>query len=628
MNAPLHNDLTPWVEANQAYLLSELARLKACIAGKDGSERPTAIHPPAAIDQLALSFGLSEFERDVLLVLAGVALDPGFAADWEAQFGHSQVTFQQVLATLPEPHWSAVAPSGPLRHWRLVTVAGTETLTSAPLYLDERILHYIAGIDEMDAGLRPAVTALVVPRLMAAAHDKAVHEAVSFFRSERADRPMVMLSGDDAEAQADVAAAIARGLDLAGWSLHSDAIPTDPHDRAALAICLTREAVLSGALFLLDGTSAQTQDLADRLLAPVVIQNARAHSGTRPALNLRIERPDAPGQRALWTMALGRQAVAHRQWINDIGNRHRLSARQVERVAAQLVHRNVAAARQELSVQTALSDSGPSALIRKIDPRAEISDLILPETQLRMLEQISTHLKHQTQVFEEWGFGAKTARGRGIAALFWGGSGTGKSMAAEVIARDQDRDLYRIDLSAVVDKYIGETEKNLRRVFDVGQQTGAVLLFDEADALFGKRSEVKDSHDRYANIGVSYLLSRIEDYSGLAVLTTNHKSALDPAFLRRLRFVVQFPFPDAQERARIWQAVLPAQLPQTEGIDVQMLARLSVPGGVIRNIALSAAFLAAEANAPLSMAHLFRAAHLDAIKRDVALSETETRGWL
>src|SRR5262249_9566024 len=182
-------------------------------------------------------------------------------------------------------------------------------------------------------------------------------------------------------------------------------------------------------------------------------------------------------------------------------------------------------------------------------------------------------------------------RGLGISALFAGPSGTGKTMAAEVLAADLELDLYRIDLSQIVNKYIGETEKNLRRVFDAAEAGGAVLLFDEADALFGKRSEVKDSHDRYANIEVSYLLQRMESYRGLAILTTNIKPALDEAFLRRLRFIVQFPFPDAAHRAEMWRRAYPHRTP-VGTLDFTRLARFSIAGGHIRNIALHAAFFA------------------------------------
>src|SRR6266699_1265714 len=176
-------------------------------------------------------------------------------------------------------------------------------------------------------------------------------------------------------------------------------------------------------------------------------------------------------------------------------------------------------------------------------------------------------------------------------------------MAAEVIANDLKLNLYRIDLSAVVSKFLGETEKNLRKLFDAAETGGAILFFDEADALFGKRSEFKDSHDRYANIEINYLLQRMESYRGLAVLATNMKGALDPAFLRRIRFVINFPFPDASHRAEIWRRVFPPRTP-TDGLDPTVLARLNIAGGNIRNIALNAAFLAAEAGEPVGMRHI------------------------
>ncbi len=199
-------------------------------------------------------------------------------------------------------------------------------------------------------------------------------------------------------------------------------------------------------------------------------------------------------------------------------------------------------------------------------------------------------------------------------------------MAAEVLANELRLDLYRIDLSQVVSKYIGETEKNLARVFEAAEGAGAILLFDEADALFGKRSEVKDSHDRYANIEVSYLLQRMESYRGLAILTTNIKSALDPAFLRRIRFVVQFPFPDAVLRAEIWRRIFPPETP-TDGLDVYRLAQLNIPGGSIRNIALRAAFLAADAAEPVRMNHLLAAARSEYSKIEKPLTELEIGGW-
>jgi SpoVK/Ycf46/Vps4 family AAA+-type ATPase len=210
--------------------------------------------------------------------------------------------------------------------------------------------------------------------------------------------------------------------------------------------------------------------------------------------------------------------------------------------------------------------------------------------------------------------------------LFTGEPGTGKTMAAEVIARELDLLLYKIDLSAVVSKYIGETEKSLRRLFDAAEDGGAILFFDEADALFGKRSEVKDSHDRYANIEINYLLQRMEAYRGLAILATNMKGALDNAFLRRLRFVVNFPFPGPTERLAIWQKVFPEQTPLAT-IDFQRLAKLNLTGGSIHNIALHAAFLAAQGGGRVTMQHLLEAARTELRKLEKPINEAELR-WL
>jgi hypothetical protein len=265
-------------------------------------------------------------------------------------------------------------------------------------------------------------------------------------------------------------------------------------------------------------------------------------------------------------------------------------------------------------------------LAQRIDPDAGWADLVLPPPQLAMLRQVAAQVRWRTRVYDDWGFAAGGGRGRGISALFAGPSGTGKTMAAEVLARELRLDLFRIDLSAVVSKYIGETEKNLRRVFAAAERGGAVLLFDEADALFGRRTEVKDSHDRFANIEISYLLQRMEAYRGLAILTTNQRRAIDDAFLRRLRFVVEFPFPGSSERASIWRHVLAGVVP-TEALDHERLAQLAIAGGSIRNVALGAAFLAADEGTPLRMDHILRAARSEYAKLERSLTQAELDGW-
>jgi SpoVK/Ycf46/Vps4 family AAA+-type ATPase len=265
-------------------------------------------------------------------------------------------------------------------------------------------------------------------------------------------------------------------------------------------------------------------------------------------------------------------------------------------------------------------------LAQRIKAAATWDDIVLPPAELRLLGAIAAHVRQRAKVYEQWGFSKRGARGLGISAVFAGASGTGKTMAAEVIAAELKLDLYRVDLSQVVSKYIGETEKNLRRIFDAAEEGGAVLLFDEADALFGKRSEVKDSHDRYANLEVSYLLQRMEAYRGLAILTTNVRHALDPAFLRRLRFIVEFPFPGPVERAEIWRRIFPPDTPR-QGIDFGRLAKLNVPGGVIRNIALNAAFVAADLGEPVRMGHIKSAAEIELVKLERSLTEASLGDW-
>jgi len=258
---------------------------------------------------------------------------------------------------------------------------------------------------------------------------------------------------------------------------------------------------------------------------------------------------------------------------------------------------------------------------------AQWDDLVLPAPQKKVLHQMAAQLRHRLQVYETWGFSERGRRGLGLSALFCGSSGTGKTWAAEVLAAELKLDLYRIDLSAVVSKYIGETEKNLKQVFDAAENGGVLLLFDEADALFGKRADVKDGRDRYANIEVGYLLQRMENFGGLAILTTNLKASLDKAFQRRLRFIVDFPFPDAAQREAIWERIFPANTP-TKDLDLKRLAQLNMSGGSIRNIALNAAFLAADAGLPIEMDHVLQATQLEAIKTERPLGQTEIRGWV
>jgi SpoVK/Ycf46/Vps4 family AAA+-type ATPase len=262
------------------------------------------------------------------------------------------------------------------------------------------------------------------------------------------------------------------------------------------------------------------------------------------------------------------------------------------------------------------------ALAQRIDAKATWDDIVLPPAEETLLRQIVAHVEGRQTVYDEWGFRNRMNRGLGISALFAGPSGCGKTMAAEVIANELGLTLHRIDLSSVVSKWVGETEKNLQQLFNAADDANGILCFDEADALFGKRTEVQQSQDRFANIEINFLLMRLEAYRGLAILTTNMKTALDPAFLRRLRFIVNFPFPGPDERRVIWQRVFPAKTP-TQGLDVDRLARLTLTGGSVHNVALAAAFLAAKRGSPVTMPIVFEAAKTEMRKIEKPVHEAD-----
>jgi ATP-dependent 26S proteasome regulatory subunit len=272
----------------------------------------------------------------------------------------------------------------------------------------------------------------------------------------------------------------------------------------------------------------------------------------------------------------------------------------------------------------AQSNQKLGALARKLARRRAWADLILPDNSVAQLRELCAQMKHRGLVFDEWGFGYRLAARTGLCALFYGPSGTGKTMAVEVVAGELQLDAFKIDLSTVVSKYIGETEKNLSRIFQEAENSNAVLFFDEADALFGKRSEVKDAHDRYANIEINYLLQRIEEFDGMVVLATNLRKNIDEAFFRRMNFAVEFPFPEEADRYRIWQRHFPDAAPVADDVDFNFLAgRVNVAGGNIKNIVVNAAFLAAENSGVIHMRHLVRASKREYEKLGRVCTEME-----
>ncbi len=658
MNAGTHDS---WLQANQRYLMAALAVVRCALdrhaARAQGNadvpapdeateealrEAAAALPAPSALEILCTAFHLSPFERDVLLLCAGVELDSNFGAHCAAVQGDGRrayPTFSLALAAIPHAHWSALAPGAPLRRWQLIELSGPEGLVLAPLRIAERVLHFLAGVPELDERLRPLVERLPEPDELAPSQSAVVRRIADLWSGAGAARvaPVVQLCGADPAGRRAVAAAACRRVGLQLHGLRQLDIPAPAAERETLARLWEREALLSNSALLVDAEEAEAPDGA-RTLLPflentqgflLVCRREPLRLPARPVIRFEVPRLTAAEQKALWQRALGDRFHQLNGRVDTVVAQFHLGPRGIEAACAELrATADDKEHRCERLWDACRAQARPRLddLAQRLEPVATWEDLVLPEAQLRILHEITIHVRQRARVYDHWGFAAKSQRGLGISTLFCGPSGTGKTLAAEILAGELRLDLYRIDLSQVVNKYIGETEKNLRRVFDAAEEGGAVLLFDEADALFGRRSEVRDSHDRYANIEVSYLLQRMEAYGGLAILTTNMKEALDPAFLRRIRFVVQFPFPDAAQRAEIWRRIFPADTP-TEGLDPTRLSRLNAAGGTIRNVALNAAFLAAEANEPVRMSHLRSAARTEYAKLEKPLTETEIGGW-
>jgi SpoVK/Ycf46/Vps4 family AAA+-type ATPase len=653
-------DIMPdnWSHANQQYLMSALASVRITLqrhAARVQNREPVGtpentltqvaetMTPPPALESLCRAFGLSSFERAVVLLCAGIELDSAFAALCAEAQGDPQKyypTFELALAALPDAHWSALTPDAPLRRWRLIEIISSSTLTVASLRIDERILHYLAGVSQMDDRLAGIVVPVRDAGDLVPSHSALAERIAQTYSKNANDSllPVVQLCGEDPGDKNAIAVRVAAMLGLNLKAISAQSIPTDPREREALIRLWEREAALDANALLIDCDEIDQNDAARRtalnhflertLGVLMVTTRERIQSVQRRMISLDVHKPSAREQRVIWQNALGEMASSLNGNLEALVSQFNLSGPAIRAASAQAIGLNTNEATRvlwqacQMQARPRLSD-----LAQRIEPVAVWNELVLPESQLATLRELAAHVRQRHQVYETWGFAAKSSRGLGISALFAGASGTGKTMAAEVLANELQLDLYRIDLSSVVSKYIGETEKNLRRVFDAAESGGAILLFDEADALFGKRSEIKDSHDRYANIEVSYLLQRMEAYRGLAILTTNMKESLDTAFLRRIRFVVNFPFPDAAQRAEIWRHIYPTKVP-TEGIDANKLAQLNIAGGNIRNIALNAAFLAADEKQSVRMKHLLRAARSEYAKLDKPLTDGEIRDWV
>lgn len=601
--------------------------------------------------ELAREFGLLPSEIDLLVPCIAVELDrryervygflhddmtrrlasPGLAVGLYASSLGDQLRARELLGA-----------QAPLRHYRLLDILDEPAAlpwSARPMRVDERILAFVTGERTVDRRIASAVTWMDGPAVASeerptpstdtefdTAVDRVVQAAAGRPSRDPWSKRFIYLQGAAHHAGAIVAAAAARMKRVVLVADVESLVDATSAVESAFFL-LVREA-------LLDGAAIYLRNLDRALDGPIGVNRYRALLRAVEEMGSLVfasgERRWAwplPEERiALRIVALQADGVAAQidAWRAVAGDRfsdaelYRLislhpmpvaSIADVWRMAHALVLDDAA---PELShVQDACRDfagTPMSTLARRIEPKHRMSDLVLPPTQLEQLAAMCSQARHASIVYGAWRFDRKLSLGRGLNAMFTGQPGTGKTMAAEVIAAELRVELLKIDLSQIVSKYIGETEKNLRELFEQAARAHAILFFDEADALLGKRSDVKDAHDRYANTETAYLLQKMEEYPGITILATNLRQNMDAAFTRRMRFIVDFPFPDEADRLRIWQSVWPAEVPIGADVDLPLLARqFRLAGGSIRNVAVAAAFLAAEQGRAVSMRHLMLA---------------------
>lgn len=605
-------------------------------------DRAEKAETPPALVILSRQLGLTRFEQDVLWLCAAMELDgktAALCAKAQDNAYKPYPTFSLALRLFEQPAWEALSADRPLRYWRLLEInqPGAEPLTTSALRADERIVNYIVEPKHvLDDRLSPFVVSsgeddaiMLAPSQMQAA------EALHRYIAVHAHHPLIIqLTGADTQAKLAITQHALSQLELQMVRFPLETLPTQMGDLESLLRLWGRERLLLPVILYIDAHQAdesaiQTKAILQRLLAGnngVVILGARDVHPDLDGLSLEVNKPTALEQQTAWQDALG---DGYSDTAQRLAGQFSLDLSSISNIVDSTLLEQPANLQQQLW-SACLVKTSPrlDQLAQRLEAKARWDDLVLPKEPLALLRQITDQVESRGKVYNDWGFIGKMNRGLGLSVLFSGESGTGKTMAAEVMANALGLNLYRIDLSSVVSKYIGETEKNLRRLFDAAEDGGALLFFDEADALFGKRSEVKDSHDRYANIEINYLLQRIEAYRGLAILATNMKSALDPAFMRRLRFIVNFPFPAASERRDMWRKVFPLQTP-VSALDYDHLAKFNLTGGSIHNIALNAAFLAAsgsQAPAPgVTLPLIFEAIRGELRKLDKPVNEAEFR---
>jgi MoxR-like ATPase len=656
-------------EAGSGPVDSQMAELRSGIARRAAESEAAGI--PLRLPRLVEMFGLSDLEVDALLICLAIELD----LRYERLYAYAQddVTKKQprvdlILNVLCSNLADRLAartifmPTKPLLRYNLVEITAEPgqsytALLGRFVHIQRRILDFLLGLDEMDERI------LSFARSQTAARDldsltlpQRVREWLRGMLSRwqdpgeeqmRLENSTLYLQGQYGSGRSAISEALSQAL---GRRLLTVDVSQMLENARGGVNLVFREARLQGAVLLLrnfEGEEPNRLLLRDDLLSGIENHSGlvcmagesdwepRGKLGDRLFMRLGLDTPDYATRAALWrqeasAVTLSRDTFSPED-LGSLANKFAFTPGQIH--DAVMAARGLAAWRnteEQIHLDelyaAARAQSTPilNTMARKITPRFGWDDIVLIEDSLEILHEISNTIKHRHVVYGEWGFEKKLATGLGLNVLFAGESGTGKTMAADIMAGELGLDLYKIDLSGIISKYIGETEKNLDRIFAEARTSNAILFFDEADAVFGKRSEVRDSHDRYANIEISYLLQKMEEYDGVVILATNLASNMDEAFVRRMHFVVDFPIPEADYRLRIWQVHFPTAAPQGDDLDLEFMAqRFKIAGGNIRNIVLGSAFLAAEDGEPIRMKHLARAARRELQKMGRLVREVD-----
>ncbi len=597
----------------------------------------------SSIENFVQAFDLSIFERDLLILLASLNIHQPLMEALAFEPG-SNLNFNialQILTDQTGQEQETLTPMAKLRHYKLISFADepqTVPLNLRPLLIDEWAFHALIGLVQLDGRLKSVVAPIQIlnTNLSSLQQDLVARAA----RVSTDFDYVVQIAGAQTELRLHIAGAVAgqTGRDLFKLNVaRLEFLSVED-----LAIRWNRFARLQNAILLVDvgdfGVGETTEKdpklqaaraIIELLEGQIFVTSRVALAWGRETVTFEVKRPTTFEQRELWRAKFNLESLSDAEVI-DLTSQFDFTSAQIDRVASDSVAEHAQELSQTLwNSSLALLRPALEGLTQRIEPaeRAEWSQLVLPERELNTLKRLVAHVKQRQHVYENWGWKQDSSRGFGIGALFGGSSGTGKTFSAEIIAKELGVDLQRIDLPSIVSKYIGESEKLLSKLFDAAEYGGCILLFDEADAIFGKRSEVKDANDRYANLEVSYLLQRMEAFRGLVILTTNQESNMDSAFMRRLRFVVQYPTPDADARVLLWKKIFPLDTP-IENLNYTALAKLEVSGGNIRSIALNAAFNAASDASPITMRHLLESA-LEEIRKLKRLPRSgELEHWI